>query len=279
MHRGTLPLLGLCCLLGIACGSFGSSADTDTDGTGTEASDTTASSTDPTAASMSGSATSGSTTSGSTTSPTSGETTETSTTTATDGPGSSSEGLTAATDTGDCPFGTEGCLCDVGPQCDDGLDCNDEGICVAPPACRPIDLDPHDDEASATALDPLGCDESMDLGLAGTIEGPQSDWYTFFGNDAFGCPEQPGATLTADEPLEVCVFIECENGGALEPLECGGDSTEATSPDGRVGCCGTDSAFVGDYDCTGFGGKDVDAYVSVSSDEMVCADYELSYIF
>lgn len=181
------------------------------------------------------------------------------------------------TDTGECPYGTEGCLCDVGAACDDGLSCNDEGICVAPPACRPIDTDPHGDEDSALALEDLGCGMGADLGVIGTLEGPEVDWYVFAGNEAFMCPERPAAAVSTDITTEVCVFLECASGGNVQNLQCEMGSMNTDSPDGRVGCCGQDQAGVFGYDCSGFGGKDVDVWISVGTDEEACSDYAMSY--
>lgn len=270
MDWGKTTIIALCCGLASACGPEGITApDTDSEGesegtgtgtTGGDASATSPTATNPTAASGSGSAT----------------------TTATDtGPSVDSSGDTMPpADTGECPPGTEGCPCDVGAACDEGLTCNvDDGTCVGMPACRTIDTDPHDDEATAIGLDELACDEVVELGVIGTIEGPQTDWYTFFGNAAQFCPEQPSAAAAAEVPLEVCVFLECDNGGDVFPLNCGAGSMDATSPDGRAGCCGTDSALVEGYDCTGFGGKDVDVFISIASNEMVCADYSLEYSY
>jgi hypothetical protein len=184
------------------------------------------------------------------------------------------------TDSGECPFGTEGCLCDVGAMCDEGLTCNDEGVCVAPPACRPLDTDPHGDEASAYPLDPLDCGNGNDLGVAATIVGPETDWYTYEGAEAFGCPENPAVAVMADISLDVCVFLECIQGDA-SPLMCGMGNMNADSPDGRPGCCGVDQALIAGYDC--FGGfpssKDVNVWISVGTGEAACVDYAMSYAF
>ncbi|MCA9649908.1 MAG: hypothetical protein H6712_34625 [Myxococcales bacterium] len=274
MDWGKTTTIVLLCSLGLACGPEGQMAgetegDSESEDTGTTGDATNPTATSPTtmttASSMSGSATTTATSGTEDTGPV-------------DGSGDTAETMPPV-DTGECPYGTEGCLCDVGAQCDEGLSCNDEGICVAPPACEPIDTDPHADEGTAIGLDELGCDQGMDLGVIGTIEGPETDWYTFFGNDANFCPEHPGALVMAAVPLDVCVFLECANGGDLVFITCGGGSMDAMSPDGRTGCCGVDTAVVEGYDCSGFGGKDADVYISVGSDEAICEDYGLSYGF
>lgn len=172
-----------------------------------------------------------------------------------------------------CPPGAEGCPCDVGSMCDGDLVCED-GVCLPPPSCEPLDVDPHGDESSAIGLGELGCDDNLDLGVAATIEGPQVDWYRFAGNEQGFCGEEPSASVSADEPLSVCVFIECQNGGDAS-RDCGGGSVDASSPEGRVGCCGENSALITDYGCTGWGGDDLDVYVAVGSEAEVCLDYGL----
>ncbi len=271
--------LVMMCGLALACGPDGvaspeTEGETDESSSGTTGSSNSASATNTATATTptTNSSNSGSAT---TTNPTATVTTDPPPdTSATDDPSET----TPPTTTDECPFGTEGCLCDVGAECDEGLFCNDEGICEAPPDCRPLDTDPHGDEDSAYELEGLMCGDGNDLGVVGTIEGPQIDWYTFFGNDFFGCPEQPAAAIMADIDLEVCVYIECVE-GTTSGVTCG-EGSDATSPSDRPGCCGPNTAQIGNYDCTGmFASKDVDVYISVGSDEMICQDYALSYAF
>lgn len=184
------------------------------------------------------------------------------------------------TDTGECPYGSEGCLCDVGAACDDGLDCNDEGVCVAPPTCEPLDGDPHDDEASAYPLEGLACGNGNNLGVVATLAGPETDWYTYAASEAMFCPERPAVAVAAGISADVCVFIECVEGNA-GMVQCAENSMSAASPEGRPGCCGQDQAQIFNYNCSGFGsGKDVDVWIAVGTDdEEACADYEMSYAF
>jgi hypothetical protein len=270
-------------LLWVGCGPAAVAADTDTDTDGetdTEGSATDGAASanpsgtaDPTADSMSGSDSADPSTKGDPPDPT-GDASDGDADT--EDPGDT---MTSGSETGaDCPFGGQGCLCDVGARCDEGLDCNDDGVCVPPPDCRPIDETPHDDEATAVELEEVGCNEGVELDVIGTVEGPQTDWYTYAGNDGFTCVEQPTAIVVADADLVVCVFLEC-NQGDVQQVECGAESTDSASPDGRPGCCGTNIAFVNDYDCSGFGGKSADVFVSVASADDVCLDYSLEYGF
>lgn len=142
-----------------------------------------------------------------------------------------------------------------------------------------IDAEIHDDEATATPLTELDCGNTSDLGLIGTIDGTETDWYTFYGNHEFiGCNERPGAAVDSDVPLEVCVFISCDSGNR-QSIECDGGNTTEMSPEGRPGCCGTDSAGMEDYGCSSLTNDDVFVWISVTSEAPVCANYGLSYDF
>ena len=154
------------------------------------------------------------------------------------------------------------------------------GLCEPEAACRSIDAEPHADEDTATVLGNLGCDGIVDLGLFGTLDGPETDWYRFFATEVVVlCTEQPEATVTAAIDTEVCVYIACLEGSASN-VACAGDSSAATSPGGRPGCCGQGHARIDDYECGGFlTPKNVDVWISIASAEDACEDYELSYAF
>jgi len=66
------------------------------------------------------------------------------------------------------------------------------------PDCESLDTDPHGDEASAYELQMVECGASNDLGVVATLDGPETDWYTYMAGEAFGCPEQPAAQVVAD---------------------------------------------------------------------------------
>lgn len=257
--------LVLACSLGLACGSEEPSTE---GGSGSETGMATAGSTgddsDPTSASagtMSGSATTGM-----------GSNTDS-------GP-SDSSGADESGTTDGCPAGTLGCPCDVGSTCDDGLLCNDDGLCEAPPACRPIDTEPHGDEASALQLDPVNCSNELIIEDLATLDAPETDWFRTFGDEgALFCSEQPRAIVTTDIDVEVCVYIECLE-GAANSIGCAGGSMSADSPEGRPGCCGTNEAHLNDYECGGLlTPKNVDIWISVASEELACVDYDMTYSF
>lgn len=194
------------------------------------------------------------------------------------GPVADSGSETAEPTTEGCPVGTEGCPCDDGRSCEAGLECSAEGVCEAAAACRALDPEPHGDEATATMLGNVGCDSVVDLGVIGTLDGPETDWYRYFANEGLVlCTERPEATVVAAIDVEVCAYIECLEGNA-SGVSCAGGSSAATSPENRPGCCGQDQARIDDFECGGFlTPKNVNVWVSIGTSEQACVDYELSY--
>lgn len=263
--KGWLYLVVIAVLAG-ACGSEDPPAGTGTEGqasTGTDGS------------------TGGTTMSAATSAVTGADTTTTAVESSGDtGPVADSGEETSGSTTEGCPAGTEGCPCDVGRTCEAGLVCSGDGVCEPGTACRSIDMDPHADEATATMIGSLGCNSSTDLGLIGTLDGPETDWYRYFGNEGVVlCAERPEATVVAAIEVEVCTYIECLEGTA-SAVSCAGGSSSATSPEARPGCCGSAQAQIDDYECGGFlTPKNVDVWISVASTEEACEDYELSYAF
>lgn len=194
-------------------------------------------------------------------------------------PDTSSSGPGSGTTEG-CPAGTEGCPCGEGDTCDEGLICSVEGQCEPAPPCRPIDTEPNDDEATAPTLNELNCGDELDLGALGTLQGPEADWYRFFGDEGvILCSEQPRVSITAAIDPDVCVFIECLEGSTVD-VTCAGGSTAADSPEGRPGCCGVSEAQIDSYDCSGFlVPKNVNIWTSITTAQAVCVDYEFVYSF
>ncbi|MEM9459404.1 MAG: hypothetical protein AAGF11_34820 [Myxococcota bacterium] len=191
------------------------------------------------------------------------------------GPGGSGSGTTDG-----CLVGTDGCPCDQRDACDEGLVCNAQGQCQPAPMCRSVDVEPNDDEDTAFTLSELNCGDMLDLGVLGTLQGPEVDWYRFFGDEGvILCPEQPRVTITADIDADVCVFVDCLEGGTVD-VSCGGGSMASDSPLGRPGCCGVNEAFLDSYDCSGLlTPKNVDVWVSVATRQLDCADYAFVYEF
>jgi len=241
MHRWAAAMV-----LVVGCAGEGTASDGDTEGeteTETGSSDDGASTT----ATTTQTTTVSTTTQGTTVGSASADSTD-------DGASSEGEaGSTAADEStagsdGTCPPGGEGCLCDIGSMCDEGLECID-GTCVAVPACKQLDEEPNDDEASAVPLGDAVCMADPEIAV-GTLEGEEVDWFGFGLPEGF-CFGQASAVVTnADEvDLEVCVYAVCEQGTSNVSCGFGNGLDDATSPDGNAGCCGVNAAHVEQPSC------------------------------
>ena len=189
--------------------------------------------------------------------------------------GTPETGSESSTTTG-CVLGTEDCACDGG-TCDEGLDCVDD-VCVNPFGCedRP-DAEPNDDEASAIELGDHDCGVLAEM--QGAADNTDIDWWTYDGIDDGMCGEDTIVIINADQDLDVCMYFECEMGNAQ--VVCAAASTEAISPDGRPGCCGSGSTQYTTTSCLGAAVSDSGTiYMSVAGPEdPVCVPYDIAYRF
>lgn len=240
---------------GDASGSTSDASSTTDDPSTTAVATTGTTTTDPSSTSTTDEETTGSTTSA-----------ESSSSSTTD-EGSSSTGVV-------CEPGTANCPCD-GETCEGDLVCTD-GTCFNPAGCqgKQQDMEPNETEGTAQGLGSVNCGELAEV--MGSSEVDDVDFYTVdlvdLGED---CPNSDGtiSIVTADEPLEVCMFFSCNAGAAS--VNCGADS-DATSDDGLAGCCGTDSVEP-DFFCSGVN-NDAEVRLQVGGLEAnACVDYALAY--
>jgi hypothetical protein len=254
-----------------ACSPTAESSGTETE-TETESSSGTASA-DATAASATTMGTSTTTTATSaTTNPTTAETTSPETTVAEEGP------LEVGEETVGCPPGSEGCLCDVGSTCDEGLECV-RGTCMPSDPCERPEGEPNDVEADAVPLDPADCGAEAQA-IDGALADMDIDWFAFDITGGFPfCVTDPAATVVADAELEVCIYAACDMGMPNAGCGFGGGQMDAMSPDGLPGCCGPGGAELTDSGCN-FDGLADSVVVSVAGGRGgVCLPYTLSWSF
>jgi len=147
--------------------------------------------------------------------------------------------------------------------------------------CVDIGLgEPNEAEGAAHALagDPIeDCD-----GDGGTITGVigpgDSDWFTYVGDDTIGCVVDPERTFNAEGPLRLCKFLRCVDNGATTTFTCPSGTTDATSPGGRDGCCGTSGFQIDDVDCSGTIDEDTEVFIRIDRPSGTgCTSYSLSY--
>ena len=217
------------------------------------------------------------------------ETTETSTSTSTTSASTSSTSTSSTSapsdddsttadddDTGPaCPPGSTGCPCDEG-ACDGDLVCF-EGVCETALQC-PADVnEPNDSEADAMSLGTITDCDSSGSSLSGVLSLGDEDWFTYIGDDVFGCLVDPEREIVTDGSLRICKFAECLNGLPNTEITCPPGTQSAMSPAGRPGCCGSSGFKMGVFDCAGTIDDDARIYIRIDQGVPQCTQYTLNY--
>jgi hypothetical protein len=139
--------------------------------------------------------------------------------------------------------------------------------------------EPNETEATAHDLGSIDDCDGSGSSIEGVLAGVDDvDWYSYHGDDNFGCSVDPTRTLTTMDHLRVCKFATCDQ----EPttVTCPSGAVSALSPDGRSGCC-SDQGFAMTIDCNG-GITDNDAatiYVRLDKPDPACVSYTLAWHF
>lgn len=174
-----------------------------------------------------------------------------------------------------CDPGTNNCVCDDQGGCEGSLECLDD-VCLDPAGCqgKQVDTEPNNDEGSAQAANDVTCGQLT--AVEGSTEVEDEDYFTFTITDqGDDCPASDGtiAIVTADQPLEVCMFFSCDAGASS--VNCP-NADEVTSPDGLTGCCGIGSVEP-DFFCTGVTNDGTGVLRVGGQETQACVDYELAY--
>jgi hypothetical protein len=183
---------------------------------------------------------------------------------------------------GDCQGANAGVVCEPNEGCTGGS-------CVALPCEDLWESGPNanDVEAAATELSAQPIDDCADQASTnGVIHGGDDvDWYHYVGEDG-NCIANPYQLLEqTSATARLCVFFECVDPNASTQFPCPEGTTEATSPEGRAGCCaagsGADFTVTG-LNCTGSIDESVHVLVRVddpAGDAETCTAYLLRYNF
>jgi hypothetical protein len=132
------------------------------------------------------------------------------------------------------------------------------------------------DETEATAVplpDTTDCDEDHQA-FAGLLNGADDiDFFVIRLTDDATCTLDPEVTISGQPDVGVCVYVQCL-GGTTDLAPCSGSSTPDTSPQGRPGCCTTESSLPFSYTCTGSSVDDADFWIRVGTSAPGCATYD-----
>lgn len=111
------------------------------------------------------------------------------------------------------------------------------------PMCMDTGMEPNENEGEAVDLGDQYC-KAQPKSFQGVLDGDGDvDWFRFFGdfsgNQCNDNDNDPIAkvVVTADGPLEVCMYADCDIDGEVN-ITCPNGTTMTNSPDGRKGCCG-----------------------------------------
>ena len=147
------------------------------------------------------------------------------------------------------------------------LGCNDLGV-----------GEPNNTESTAHDLGTIGDSDSEGGSVSGMVAGPMDvDWYKYLGEDNFGSVVDPTRTLSSSHPVRICKFFQCLDNAAND-FSCPNGTTDATSPDGRPGCCGT-AGFDVSLSCgsSSLNSDDAWVYIRIDSQQNQCVTYTLGY--
>ena len=147
------------------------------------------------------------------------------------------------------------------------------------PICANTDLEPNGLESEAMRIElppPRSCDDVVTE--SGTVDADDVDFFRAPGITTNGilCDRVRASFLTTSAGLEICLFAECAIMDGPVPFEQRCDNgDEATSPDGRFGCCSRDGLAL-HIICSEGSGTLVDYYVRVRQPESAaCYPYEI----
>jgi hypothetical protein len=141
-----------------------------------------------------------------------------------------------------------------------------------------VDKDPEPNDTEATAFNLAGITDCDGTGasLTGTIDGASdTDWYSVYADDTFGCSVTPTFTQTSSETVTVCAYFLCDSG--TTEVTCDSASQADSSPAGNSGCCSTASTFSPGVNCSGTSKDSTQISLVVKSTTNACLSYTIDY--
>ncbi|MEM6294617.1 MAG: hypothetical protein AAGA54_25305 [Myxococcota bacterium] len=194
----------------------------------------------------------------------------------TEDPTDPTDATTDGDSSGGCTVGTQGCACDGG-SCNNGLECV-EDECVLDVDCGIDIYEDNNTESDASDLGTLTDDDDDAMTITGVLEGDETDWFTYFGDDTFFTSVNPARTLTTAGALRMCKYAECTDGIFSTEVTCPEGTASAESPEGRPGCCGTED-FEIQLDCLDAIDDDAQMYMRFDQGLGDCTQYTVEFKF
>jgi hypothetical protein len=135
--------------------------------------------------------------------------------------------------------------------------------------------EPNDTESAAVDLGVItDCDETGSS-FSGELAGiNDQDWYKYEASDDFFCSVDATRDVMAGQPIRFCKYAQCLD-DSDPAISCPDGTDDATSPDGRPGCCG-DAGFTFAPDCDGIS-DDARIYLQLRTLSNDCVAYTVDY--
>jgi hypothetical protein len=146
-----------------------------------------------------------------------------------------------------------------------------------PQACAGVDMYEPNDSASQLAQMPGVTSEDVVAISAEIDDSADEDWFKVPLEQAGAMLPQPTVSVSAPEPMRVCVYVGCSTGETT--IDCG-SYTPHTNGGNSEGCCGEDLVSAS-YGCTGAVELDASTYLGITTAAPVeaCVPYDLDYDF
>ncbi len=148
------------------------------------------------------------------------------------------------------------------------------------PYLCPVDVrEPNESETAFAFLGNVSGADSQGSSLSAVYAPPDDeDWFVMSITDNFLYVVDPAVSVGSVNPLSVCIYYECNSGGAS--VLCQGGSTPDISPGGKTGCCITSPGSVQiEPICSGGGLDSGNAYIRISEGTGTpqCTSYNMNW--
>jgi hypothetical protein len=135
--------------------------------------------------------------------------------------------------------------------------------------------EPNDSESTAVDLGVITDCDGDGSSFTGELSGiNDQDWYKYEASDDFGCSVDATRDVMAAQAVRFCKYAQCLD-DSDPALSCPDGTDDATSPDGRPGCCG-DAGFTFAPDCSGIS-DDARVYLQLRTLSNDCVAYTVDY--
>lgn len=150
--------------------------------------------------------------------------------------------------------------------------------------CKDDGPEPNESENLPTSQNEQDCSDGQDS-FKGTLAGADDiDFHKYFGHFVDNCGGADPTVIThlkAQEPMRMCVYYKCTQGGKVV-FDCDGEEMDAKSPTSMMpGCCitGKDYKMQMVVECEGTGDETFDVFIALDQAADACVDYTVEFSY